>query len=493
MVSLAAVAIAALASVAYLAYVRATPGRNIDSIAVLPFANETGDPETEYLSDGISVNLINSLSELSGVKVIARASAFTYKGKEIDPPDIARALGVKAIVTGRITQRGDDLSIGVELIDVADRTQMWGEQYHRKAADLLKVQAEISGEIADKLHRRLTADERGRLEKQETTNLQAYDLVLRGRFYFDKGGTQNRKIAIEHYERALAIDPGYAVAYVSLAQAYQYLSFLSVANPEEFIPKAEAAVRKALELDDSLAEAHNALGSVKRYSWDWPGAERAYKRAISLNTNLAAAHDGYANFLSNVGRHEEAVAESRRAKELDPLSLGYSTRLGLTLLFARRHDEAIDALKQSLVMDPASSVPHLFFGYNYAAKGLFAEAVAAYLEAIRLGDDSASAQIYLGAAYAHSGDRARAQAILKRLQASRSYVSPGELAILYAALGQREQAFTSLGKALDRRDVQLVYLGTDPAFDDLRHDPRFEDLIRRVGLPSSAPASAPGR
>jgi serine/threonine protein kinase/Tfp pilus assembly protein PilF len=494
-VSLAAVAIAALASVAYFAYFRATPGRNIDSIAVLPFVNETGDPETEYLSDGISVSLINSLSELSGIKVIARTSAFTYKGKEIDPPDVARALGVKAIVTGRITQRGDDLSIGVELIDVADRTQMWGEEYHRKAADLLKLQGEISGEIADTLHRRLTAAERGRLEKQETTNLQAYDLVLRGRFYFDKGGTQNRKIAIEHYERALAIDPGYAVAYVSLAQAYQYLSFLSVANPEEFIPKAEAAVRKALELDDSLAEAHNALGNVKRYSWDWPGAERAFKRAISLNTNLAVAHDGYANFLSNVGRHEEAVAEGRRAKELDPLSLGFSTRLGLTLLFARRHDEAIDALKQSLVMDPASSVPYLFFGYNYAAKGLFAEAVAAYLEAIRLGDDSASAQIYLGAAYAHSGDRARAQAILKRLQTSGSYVSPGELAILYAALGQREQAFTSLEKAFDRRDVQLVYLGTDPAFDDLRHDPRFEDLIRRVGLPTSAlaPASVTAR
>lgn len=283
------------------------------------------------------------------------------------------------------------------------------------------------------------------------------------------------------------------MAYVSLAQAYQYLIFLSVANPEEFMPKADAAVRKALELDDSLAEAHNALGSVKRYSWDWPGAERAYKRAISLNTNLAAAHDGYANFLSNVGRHEEAVAESRRAKELDPLSLGFSARLGLTLLFARHHDEAIDALKQSLVMDPASSVPYLFVGYNYAAKGLFAEAVDAYLEAIRLGDDSASAQIYLGAAYAHSGDRARAQAILERLQASRSYVSPGELAILYAALGQREQAFTSLEKAFDRRDVQLVYLGTDPAFDDLRRDPRLEDLIRRVGLPSSAPASAPGR
>ena len=204
-----------------------------------------------------------------------------------------------------------------------------GGTVYRKAADLLQVQAEISAEIADKLHRRITADERDRLTKRETTNPRAYDLVLKGSFYFDKGGTQNRKIAIEHYERAIAIDPGYALAYVSLA--YHYLVFLSVANPAEFMPKVEAAVRKALELDDSLAEAHNALGQVKRSAWDLQGAERAFKRAISLNENLAEAHDGYATFLSVMGRHAEAVDESTRAKELDPLSLGFATRLGLTL------------------------------------------------------------------------------------------------------------------------------------------------------------------
>ena len=256
-------------------------GRNVDSIAVLPFTNESGDPETEYLSDGMSVGLINSLSQLPGVKVIARTSAFKYKGTEVDPQDVARALGVKAIVTGRVTQRGDSLTIGVELVDVADRTLLWGEQYQRKTADLLQVQADIAGKIADNLRQHLNTDERGRATKRETTNAQAYDLVLRGRFYFEKGGTQNRKRAIEHYENAIAIDPGYALAYVSLAQAYQYLVFLSVANPGEFLPKVDAAVRKALELDDTLAEAHSALGQVKRSAWEWVGAERAYKRGSS--------------------------------------------------------------------------------------------------------------------------------------------------------------------------------------------------------------------
>ena len=468
-------------------------GRNVDSIAVLPFINESSDPDTEYLSDGISAALINNLSAMTGLKVIARTSAVKYKGKEVDPQEVAQALGVKAIVTGRVTQRGDSLSIGAELIDVADRTQLWGEQYQRKAADLLQVQADISREIADKLRQHLSTAERNRLTKRETTNPQAYDLVLRGRFYFEKGGTQNRKIAVEHFQRAISIDPGYALAYVSLAEAYQYLVFLSVVSPEEFLPKADAAVRKALELDDSLADAHSMLAQVKRARWDWAGAEGSYKRAIELNPNLASAHEGYATSLSVVGRFEEAVVENRRAKELDPLSVGSATRMGLTLLFARRHDEAIHALKQVLATDPHSAVAYLFLGYNYAAKGLYSEALAAYQEAVRLGDDSASAQIYLGAAYAHSGGRARAQAILKRLQTSTSYVSPGELAILYAALGQEEQAFTSLERAFGQRDVQLIFLGCDPAFDNLRDDPRFADLMRRIGLRPIASTTASSR
>jgi eukaryotic-like serine/threonine-protein kinase len=491
-VSLAGVAIVALAYGVYAGYFRPFAGRNVDSVAVLPFGNENGNPDTEYLSDGITVALINNLSGLTGVKVIARTSAFTYKGKEVDPQDVARALGVKAIVTGRVTQRGDNLSITVELIDVADRTLLWGQQYQRGAADLLQVQADISGEIADKLRQRLSSDERQRLTKRETTDPKAYDLVLRGRFYFEKGGTQNRKIAIEHYQRALAIDPNYALAYVSLAEAYHYLIYLSVLSPSEFMPKVDAAVRKALELDSSLAEAHSALGKLKRSAWDWAAAERAFRRAIDLNPNLADAHDGAASLLTVVGRHEEAVAESHRATELDPLSMALATRVGLTLLFARRHDEAIRELEQSLMMDGQSSVPYLFLGYNYAAKRMYPEAVKAYDKAIALGDDSSSAQIYLAAAYAGAGDRARALSMLKRLETSTSYVSPGELAVLYAALRQKEQAFQSLEKGFRQRDVQLVFIGCDPAFDSLRDDPRLAELMARMGLPVTAiPTAGP--
>jgi len=482
-----AVAVVALGYGAYSGYLRETGKGNIDSIAVLPFANQSGNPDNEYLSDGISETLINSLSELPGVKVIARSSSFKYKGKEVDPQAVARALGVEAIVTGRLGQRGETLLISAELIDARDETQMWGDRYNRNAADLLAVQADISREIAEKLRLRLSTGERDRLTRRETTNQQAYELVLRGRFYSAKGGTQNRKKAIEQYQQAIAIDPNYALAHMALSNGYRSLVVDGLLEPKEFLPKAEASVRKALELDDSLADAHYALANFKRDTWDWSGAEREYQRAIALNPNLTQAHGNYAIFLSDVGRHDQAVAEARRATELSPLAAITSTSFAFRLFFARRYDEAIDALKRSLELDERLPLTHVVLGYTYAAKGMDREAIAAYQEGIRLGDDGPSTQIYLGAAYAHAGQRERAEAILKQLETGKRYVSPGELAILYAALGQREQAFRSLEKAFRARDVQLQYLGIDTAFDSLRDDPRFSDLMRRVGLPSAPP------
>jgi serine/threonine-protein kinase len=479
----ASMATLALGYAAYSGFLAGPAGDNVDSVAVLPFTNESGDPNHEYLSDGISETLINNLSGLSDIKVIARSSSFEYKGKTVDLQEVARALGVKAIVTGRVAQRGDNLVIGVELVDTADRTQMWGEQYNRKATDLLQVQADISDDVAEKLRRRLSTAERDRLTRSETTNPQAYELALQGRFYARQGGFQNTQRAIEYFQQAIALDPNYALAYVGLSNNYRGLVANSLLDPKEYMPKVEAAVRKALELDETLADAHAALANFLRETWDWTGAEREYQRAIALNPSLAGAHRGYAAFLNDMGRHDEALGEVTRARELDPLNPFAGTQVGFRLFFARRYDEAIETLKREL--DRGVSLTAVVLGYTYDAKGMYSDAIAAYRLAIERGDNGSSTQIFLAAAYAHAGDRQQAQAILKRLETGKAYVSPGELAVLYAALGEREQAFTSLEKAFAARDLQLQYLGADPSFDSLRSDPRFEDLLRRVGLPQA--------
>ena len=473
---------AALAYFAYTRYAAGSGQAGITSIAVLPFANSSNDPEKEYLSDGISESLINRLSQLPGMKVIANSSSSRYKGTDTDPKEVARALGVTSVMTGRVSQRGDDLLISVELIDGRDGTQVWGEQYNRKATDLLAVQAEISSVIAEKLRLRLTAGQQRQVARRETVNPEAYELLLKGRFYRAKGGTQDRKQAAEYFSQAIAVDPNYALAYAELSNSYRSLIGSSTFDPKEYLPKAEAAAQKALELDESLADAHYAQANLKTYAWQWAAAEAEYKRAIELNPNLALAHRWYASYLRLMGRHEQAIIEIRRARELDPLSPGVSATVGYILFSARQYDQAIEELKKTLEADRDYSYTHLFLGFTYAAKGMFAEAIAAYQEAIRLGLDSPSTQIYLGAAYAMAGDRERAQAVLTRLQTGEEYVSPGQWAILYTAQGEREKAFASLEQAYREHDLQLQYLGVEPAFDPLRSDPRFQDLLRRVGL-----------
>ena len=480
-----AMIIAMTAALAYFAYTRYAAGSDqsvITSLAVLPFVNASNDAEKDYLSDGISESLINRLSQLPGVKVIANSSSSRYKGTDTDPKEVARSLGVTSVMTGRVSQRGDDLLISVELIDGRDGTQMWGEQYNRKATDLLAVQAEISSEIAEKLRLRLTKGQQQQVARRETVNPEAYELLLKGRFYRAKGGTQDRRQAAEYFNQAIAVDPNYALAYAELSNSYRSLIGSSIYDPKEYLPKAEAAAQKALELDESLADAHYAMANLKTYAWQWAAAEAQYKRAIELNPNLALAHRWYASYLRLMGRHEQAIVEIKRARELDPLSPSVSATVGYILFSARQYDQAIEELKKTLVMDQDYSYTHLFLGFTYAAKGMFPEAIAAYQEAIKLGLDSPSTQIYLGAAYAMGGDRERAQAILTRLQTGDEYVSPGQWAILYVAQGEREKAFAALEQAYEAHDLQLQYLGVEPAFDPLRSDPRFQDLLRRVGL-----------
>ncbi|MDT7603681.1 MAG: eukaryotic-like serine/threonine-protein kinase [Acidobacteriota bacterium] len=458
------------------------PEAAIRSIAVLPFTNAGGNPDAEYLSDGISESLINSLSQLPGVKVIASSSSFRYKGKNADPQEVAKALGVEGVLTGKVLQRGDSLLINVELVKARDGTQVWGEQYNRKAADVLAVQSEISREIAATLRLKLTNAEREHLAERRTANPQAYELVLKGFYLRRKGGTENIKKAIEYYQQAIAIDPTYALAYSELCEGYRFLFNFGGLDPKEYVPKAEAAAQKALELDENLAEAHHALGSLERDLWDFAVCEREFKRAIELNPNLARAHTAYATYLSATGRHEQAIAEVKRARELDPLALLANTFTGRTFYFARRYDEALEGLKRALELEQNFALAHRYLGDTYAAKGMYAQAIAEQQEAVRLDDKISVFQIHLGAAYARAGERERAQTILKQLQAGGAYVSPGDLAILYAALGEREQAFASLERAYAEHDPQLQFLSVDPWYDSLRADPRFADLMRRIGF-----------
>ena len=467
----------------YARFVRASAADGITSLAVLPFANTSRDPQQEYLSDGISESLINRLSQLPGLKVVANSSSSRYKGKDADPQEVARALGVAGVLAGRVLQRGDSVSISVELIDGRDRTQVWGEQYVRKAADLLQVQAEISREIARKLQLRLTPGQQQRLATRDVRNPEAYELLLKGHFYRAKGGAEDRKKAGDYFARAIAVDPGYALAHADLSDIYRSLVSSSLVDPAEYLPKARTAARTALELDDNLAEAHYALANLMTYAWEWADAEREYKRAIALNPNLALAHRWYASYLGLVGRHDEAIAEIMRARELDPLSPGRQRHGGIRpgVGSSIRAVDCRAAEDHRARPDLSVLVRRSWVPPTRPSAGT-PDAIAAYQKAITLGLDTPATQIALGAAYAQAGDHARARAVLARLQSRTDYVSPGELAILLAALGERDEAFASLEKAHAAHDLQLQYLGVSAGFDPLRSDPRFQDLLRRVGL-----------
>jgi serine/threonine-protein kinase len=470
--------------VGYFAYARyaGSGPADIRSIAVLPLRNSSSDPEQDYLSDGISEALVNRLSQVPGLKVVANSSSSRFKGQDADPQAVARALDVAGILAGRVSQRGDSLSISIELIDGRDRTQVWGEQYVRKAADLSQVSEDIARDVARKLQIGPTAGASPGPGTRQVRNPEAYELLLKGHFHRARGGTEDRQKASEYFVRAIAADPGYALAHADLSDIYRSLANSGLVDPKEYLPKAREAAQKALELDAGLADGHYALANLMSYSWEWADAEREYQRAIALNPNLALAHRWYATYLRLMGRHEEAISAITRARELDPLSPGVNATVGYVLSSAGRYDQAIDALNKTIELDRNYPYTHLFFGHTYSAQGKHAEAVTAYARAMALGLDTPATEVYLGAAAARAGDRPRALAALQRLQSSKERGSAAELALLLTALGEREQAFASLEEAYRERDIQLQYLGVEPGFDPLRSDPRFADMMRRVGL-----------
>lgn len=478
-----ALLVALLAAVA-LALYRFGPWQpeTINSIAVLPLINDSADPDSEYLSDGLTESLINALSQLPNVKVISFSSVMHYKGKQIEPQAVGSALRVRAVLIGRIIKRGDALSISAELVDVKDNSHLWGSQYDRKLSDLISLKAEITRNVSDELRLRLSGEEQKRLTKPFTTNSEAYQLYFRGIYYASRQNEKDIWKGIEYFNQAINLDPNYALAYAGLARAFYGLSYIYL-PPKQAMPKAKAAATRALEIDNTLPEAHTSLALVKTfYDWDWTGAEAEYQRAIELNRNYAPAHQWYGWHLALLSQADKSISELELAQELDPLSAEVSWSLGVALYLARRYEEAITQLRKTLEMDPNSPLAHFHLAASYAEQGKADEAIAEFRKATDLSGGSTLAS--LGYAYAASGKRDEALKILDELKArsTRGDVPAFEMGIIYTGLGDKDLAFEWFDKAIEDRSELMAWLKVDPRLNTLRSDERFTRLIRRVGL-----------
>jgi TolB-like protein/Tfp pilus assembly protein PilF len=459
--------------------------RAIDSLAVLPLLNASADTGMEYLSDGITESIINALSQLPKLRVVARSTVFRYKGREVDAKEVGRELNVRAVLTGRVRHLGDVLMIGTELIDVETDAHLWGEHYNRRMSDIFEVQEEIAREISDKLRVRLTGKERKRLAKRHTENAEAYKLYLKGRFHWNKRTRENLKKGIEYFQQAIERDSNYALAFTGLADCYNSLSRFGWLSPDEAMPKAKQAAERALELDPHLAEAHNSRAFVaENYEWLWEVAEDEYKKAIELNPNYATAHQWYGEYLATIGRFEEGLEQLKQAEHLDPLSLIINSDLGLPYFFARQYDRAIEQWKKTVELDPNFWLAHYALALVYEQKGMYDEAIAESKRALNLFVDSPWVLAGLGHIYAVSGRREEAHQVLDELKerAKESYVSPFDLAIICAGLDEREEAFSWLERAYEERNQWLTWLKVEPRLDCLSDDERFTDLVQRVGL-----------
>jgi serine/threonine protein kinase/tetratricopeptide (TPR) repeat protein len=481
MLSIAAT-IAILVAAAGLYYWRSHTAQSIDSLAVLPFANMGGSPDADYLSDGITESLIDSLSQLPNLKVMSRSAVFRYKGKDADPRTVGRELGVRAVLTGRITQRGDNLSVSTELMNVDDNSHLWGEQYNRKLVDALAVQNEIAAQIADKLRLRLSNAQMANMTKRQTANPEAYQLYLKGRYFAGQFSQEGLDKGMNYFRQAIALDPTYALAYDGMSYYYQLIEDLLMA-PSEAMPKAEEAARKALELDDSLVEPHVEMASnYTMYDFDWPAAEREFQRAISLNPNYAPAHEFYSWYLISRGRTGQAIQESQRAVELDPLSAEIHSILGLVLHLAHRYDQAAVELHKCLELDPDYWIGYFFLGQVYAQQGRLDDAIAAERKSAEILSGASWPLAEIARDYALEGKSAEARQALRDLTAKGIYVSPYGIAAVYAALGDKDQAFTQLDQAYAQRSFLMDFLKGDPELDGLHSDPRFQDLLDRMKL-----------
>jgi DNA-binding winged helix-turn-helix (wHTH) protein/TolB-like protein len=447
----------------------------IESIAVLPFVNDASDTDTDYLNDEIAESLINNLSQLPKLRVVPRSLAFSYKGREVDPRKIGGELNVRAVLTGRVHRRGDTLSIQADLIDVANMSQIWGQHYDRKLSDILLIQEDISRDIFENLRVKLSLEEKRQLE--------AYGLYLKGRNYWRKRTEDGLQQGIEYFRQAIEVDPGYAPAYAGLADCYNMLVVYGISQPKDAFPKGKQAAVKALEIDSTLAEAHTSLAFI-RFRWDRERleAEKEFQLAIRNKPGYAPAHQWYSSYLVAVERFDEAIAEAKRAQELEPLSFISSAHLGWILYLAGHYDQAIEHCKRLLDVDSNFFPARRYLGLAYEQKGMYQEAIAEFQKGVELSKSPLMIAL-LGHAYAASGKAGQARQVLAQLQRpDQGYVSPYTMAAIYAGLGDKDQAFRLLEKAYEERDIWLVNLKVDPVLAPLRTDRRFQDLLERIGL-----------
>ena len=464
------------------------PHTEIKSLAVLPLENLSGDPAQEYFADGLTDALIGDLASIASLRVISRTSAMHYKGTKQSLPQIAQELKVEAVVEGSVQRSDGRVRVRAQLIHAATDRHLWAQTYEHDLRDVLDLQSEIARSIAREVQSKTTPVELARLTSRAPVRPKAFDDYLKGRYlYWNKRTVENLDKAIAYLESAIREDPTYALPYVGVADCYNALGAVqfSALTPPEARRRAEAAALKALELDPTLAEAHSALGYVRHFSWDWAAAEQEFQRAIELNPNYANAHNYYASYLMSRGRTDEVFAASNRARELDPLSLAISAQRGFLLFLARRYDESIEQLRGIIATDPNHYQAHWFLAHTYAASGQLDEAIAASEKATALGARSPGALGILGLAYGLAGKKDEATKIVNELLElnERRYVTPAALVFAYTGLGDKDQAFAWMEKSYQERSNFMVYLKTVPLLDPLRSDPRFAELVRRVGLP----------
>jgi eukaryotic-like serine/threonine-protein kinase len=459
--------------------VRRRTSKAIDSIAVLPLTNASNDAEAEYLSDGITEGLINKLSQLPKLKVMARSTVFRYKNRNADPQSVGRELRVRAVLTGVVKHIGDRLHITVELVDSLDGAQIWGDSYNRSFADLVKVQEEMSREIAEKLRPKLTGAEKKKLRRKSTDNSAAYQLYLKGRYYWNKRTEESLRKGIQYFREAIESDQSFASAYAGLADSFITLATNIPLPPHDAMPKAKAAAMKAIEIDDGLAEAWASLGAVKWwFDWDWEGAEEAYLRAIELNPNYATAHDGYAMLLSARGRFDEAVEQFSKAADLDPLSLIIAVHAGWPFYFARDFESAIKRFRKALELDERFIPAHGWLGLALGQQRRYAEAIDAFIRALEV-DRVPILLSMLAHTYAIAGQDTDALALVGVLdeEAQKRYISPYDIATIHTGLGDTDSAIAQLRKALEDRSAWMVFLNVDPRLDALRDEPAFGEIV----------------